>query len=149
MLKTKIGFIPSNWESWDGPLADGSKWATKMRDRCVKVLETIPGIDLVVPSVKLTGDGCVSNIEAAKKTLEFFKKNDIRGLIIGNMTFGMEVAVSTVLNGLQKDIPILHFCTRSGPIEPGPLGGHRTTDTWCGQFMTDRKSTRLNSSHRL
>lgn len=136
MLKTKIGFLPSNWEAWDGPLKDGSRWARGMRDRVLVALESIPGIEVIVPSVELTGDGCVSDIASARKALDLFLTERIEGLMIGNMTFGMEVAVSTVLDGLRKDMPILHFCTRSGPIEEGPLGGHRTTDTWCGQFMT-------------
>jgi len=136
MLKTKIGFLPSNWDAWDGPLKDGSRWALQMRNRCVKVLETVPGLELVAPSPALTGDGCVSDLQSARRTLELFRNENIQGLFVGNMTFGMEVAVSEVLRGLPQDIPILHFCTRSGPIEDGPWGGHRTTDTWCGQFMT-------------
>jgi L-fucose isomerase-like protein len=132
MLTTKIGFIPSNWESWDGIPYTG-KWAGPMRDRCVAVLETIPGLDLVVPSKEMTGDGCVSDVEQAKRVLEYFKRENIQGLLIGNMTFGMEVAVGTILSGMEKDIPILHFCTRSGPYDPN---GSRSTDTWCGQFMT-------------
>ena len=132
MLKAKIGFIPSNWEAWDGSEFSG-KWAGKMRDRCVKVLEKIPGIELVVPSKKLTKDGCVNDVEDGKKTLELFKQENIQGLIVGNMTFGMEVAVGTVLSGLNKDMPIIHFATKSGPIA---ADGSRSTDTWCGQFMT-------------
>jgi L-fucose isomerase-like protein len=132
MLKTKIGFLPSNWESWDGSAFSG-KWAGRMRDRCVPVLMEIPGLDLVVPSHEMTQDGCVSDVDEGKGALALFKSEDIQGLIIGNMTFGMEVAVGTVLNGLRKDLPILHFATRSGPIAPD---GSRSTDTWCGQFMT-------------
>ncbi len=132
MFKTKIGFIPSNWESWDGSEFTG-KWAGKMRDRCVAVLESMPGIDLIVPSKEMTADGCVSDMDDAKKTLELFKKEEIQGLIIGNMTFGMEVAVGAILSGLNKDMPIMHFCTRSAPIDSE---GVRATDTWCGQFMT-------------
>ena len=128
MLKTKIGFLPSNWEAWNG-----GNWAETMRDRCVAVLEKAPGMELVVPSKTLTGLGCVDDVEQAKKTLELFKQEDIQGLLIGNMTFGMEVAVATVLNGLSKDMPILHFCAKSGPIDNK---GSRSTDNWCGQFMT-------------
>src|SRR5659263_685399 len=117
MFKAKIGFLPSNWESWDGSTYSG-KWAGKMRDRCVEVLEKTPGIDLVVPTKEMTGDGCVSDQAQAKLVLEYFKKEDIQGLIIGNMTFGMEVAVGYILSGLPKDMPILHFATRSGPIAP-------------------------------
>jgi L-fucose isomerase-like protein len=132
MFKTKIGFLPSNWESWDGSTYSG-KWAGKMRDRCVTIFENTPGFDLVVPTKEMTVDGVVSNVEEAKKVLELFRKENIQGLIIGNMTFGMEIAVGTILNGLPKDLPILHFATRSGPIAPD---GSRSTDTWCGQFMT-------------
>ncbi len=128
MIKAKIGFIPSNWEAWDG-----GGWGGKMRDRCVTMLRNIPGMDLVVPSKELTGDGCVSDVKQAKLTLDLFRKEGIQGILIGNMTFGMEVAVGTILNGLSKNMPILHFCPRSGPISKN---GSRSTDTWCGQFMT-------------
>lgn len=132
MFKVKIGFIPSNWESWDGSASTG-KWAGKMRDRCVAVMDTVPGLELVVPSKEMTSDGCVSDKTEAKRVLEYFKNEDIKGLIIGNMTFGMETAVGIILSGLPKEMPILHFCTRSGPIDEN---GSRSTDTWCGQFMT-------------
>jgi len=132
MMTTKIGFIPSNWDAWDGSAATG-KWAGGMRDRCVAVMEKVPGLELVVPSKELTGDGCVSTVEQGKKVLELFRAQNIQGLIVGNMTFGMEVAVGAVLSGLSKTLPVLHFCTRSGPIGED---GSRSTDTWCGQFMT-------------
>lgn len=128
MFDVKIGFIPSNWDAWNG-----GNWAEKMRDRCVDVLEKIPGMNLIVPSREMTEFGCVSKVDEAKIVLDYFKKQNIQGLLIGNMTFGMEVAVSTILNGLSKDIPILHFCTRSGPIDEN---GVRSTDSWCGHFMT-------------
>lgn len=128
-FSVKIGFIPSNWESWDG-----GGWGGKMRDRCVAVFEQIPGLELVAPPKEMTDDGCVSTIEQAKAVLQYFKEQDIQGILIGNMTFGHEVsAVGTLVNGLSADLPILHFCTRSGPIDED---GHRTTDNWCGQFMT-------------
>ncbi len=132
MLTTKIGFLPSNWESWDGNAATG-KWAGKMRDRCVTALKKIPGLDLVVPGTELTEDGCVGSYEDALKTAELFLKENIQGLIIGNMTFGMETAVGTLLSKMRKDLPILHFATKSGPIGED---GSRSTDTWCGSFMT-------------
>ena len=132
MFKTAIGFIPSNWDAWDGNSETG-RWAGGMRDRCVAVMEQIPGLDLVVPSREMTGDGCVSSVEQARKVLEFFRARNIQGLIVGNMTFGMEVAVGTILSGLSRETPVLHFCTRSGP---SGAAGNRSTDTWCGQFMT-------------
>jgi len=128
IFKTKIGFVPSNWDAWNG-----NNWAEGMRDRCVEVLMQIPGLELIVPSKELTDIGCVSTTDEGKKTAEFFQKEKVQGVLIGNMTFGMEVAVGSFLNNMPKDIPILHFCTRSGPISEM---GNRLTDTWCGQFMT-------------
>jgi L-fucose isomerase-like protein len=128
MLEAKIGFVPSNWEDWNG-----GNYAEAIRDRCVSVLESIPGIDLVVPSKELTHIGCVSSIEDARKAIALFRAEDIQGLIIGNMDFGMEVAIGALMNGIRKDMPILHFATRSAPYL---ANGSRMTDTWCGQFMT-------------
>ena len=128
MDTVKIGFIPSNWDAWDA-----TGWGGRMRDRCVEVFQKIPGLELVIPSKEMTGDGCVSSVEQAETVLDFFRKQNVKGILLGNMTFGHEVsAVGTLVNGMAHDIPILHFCTRSGPI--GEDGG-RMSDTWCGQFM--------------
>lgn len=132
MYTTKIGFVPSTWESWDGNAATG-KLAAKMRARCLEAMRKIPGLEVVVPSEALTQDGCVGTHEEGKKTLELFKKEDVQGVIIGNMNFGHETSVGVILSGLRRDMPILHFATRSGPFTPQ---GNRSTDTWCGQFMT-------------
>jgi L-fucose isomerase-like protein len=128
MQKTKIGFLPSNWEAWNG-----GNYAEKIRDRCIQVYKDIPGFELVVPSKNMTQIGCVSDLEDAKKVSRFFIEEEIAGLIIGNMDFGMEVAVGALLSSMRKDLPIIHFAARSAPYLPN---GSRQTDTWCGQFMT-------------
>src|SRR5688500_2519525 len=96
-FKAKIGFVPVNWDAWNG-----DNWAEGMRDRCVEVLKNIPGLELVVPSKEFTDIGCVSTVEEGKKVAAFFKEQDVKGIIIGNMTFGMEVAVGTFLNYTSK-----------------------------------------------
>lgn len=103
-----------------------------MKERCLKAMSGFDEIEIITPSPEMTADGCVSTPEEGKIALELFLSERIDALIIGNMTFGMEVAVGEVLSGLPKDLPIMHFCTRSGPI----VDGSRSTDTWCGQFMT-------------
>jgi len=132
MQTTKIGFVPSTWESWDGNDFTG-KWAEKMRARCLEAFSKIPGLEIIVPSPELTEYGCVGTPDEGRKTLTLFQKEDVSGVIIGNMNFGHEVSIGTFLSGLRKDMPILHFATRSGPISEY---GNRSTDTWCGQFMT-------------
>ena len=66
MQKVKIGFIPSTWESWDGSAYTG-RLAEQMRDRCLSVMEKIPGLEIVVPSKELTDCGCVGTVEEGIK----------------------------------------------------------------------------------
>ena len=128
----KIGFVPSSWESWDGNQYTG-RLAEKMRDRCLAAMNAVGVAEIIVPSKDLTDGGLVGSIEEGAKAAELFIRENIDALVIGNMNFGMEVAVGEVLSHLRKDLPILHFCTRSGPISDK---GNRSTDNWCGQFMT-------------
>jgi len=132
MFKTKIGFVPSTWESWDGNQETG-RLAWKTRQRCLDAMSQIDGLEIIVPSDELTAYGCVGTPEEATKVLALFKQEDVQGVIIGNMNFGHEVSVGKLLSGLRKDMPILHFATKSGPYT---AQGNRATDTWCGQFMT-------------
>jgi len=133
MKKTlKIGFVPSSWESWDGNQYTG-RLAEAMRDRCLTAMDAVGVAEIIVPSKDLTDGGLVGSIEDGAKAAELFLKENIDALVIGNMNFGMEVAVGEVLSHMRKDMPVLHFCTRSGPISEA---GNRSTDNWCGQFMT-------------
>jgi L-fucose isomerase-like protein len=128
----KVGFIPSSWKSWDGNRHTG-RLAGNMRDRCLAAMEAVGVARIIVPGKELTEDGLVASIEDGIKAAELFLAANIDALVIGNMNFGMEVAVGEVLGRMRGDLPILHFCTRSGPISPQ---GNRSTDNWCGQFMT-------------
>lgn len=132
MDKVKIGFVPSTWESWDGSAYTG-RLAGKMRARCLAVMEKIPGLEIVVPSEELTDSGCVGTLEEGMKVAELFKKEDVKGVIIGNMNFGHETSLGPILSSIDREMPILHFATKSGEYSPQ---GNRATDTWCGQFMT-------------
>ena len=132
MQKVKIGFVPSTWESWDGSAYTG-KLAGKMRARCLEAFAKIPGLEIVAPSEELTQDGCVGTVEEGMKAADLFNKENVQGLIIGNMNFGFETAIGAMLSKIRKDMPVLHFATRSGPLSPQ---GNRANDTWCGQFMT-------------
>jgi L-fucose isomerase and related proteins len=128
----KIGFIPSSWESWDGNASTG-RLAEKMRDRCLAAMCVDGVADIIVPGKELTEGGLVGSIEDGKKAADLFLAENIDALVVGNMNFGMEVAVGETLSYMRHDLPILHFCTRSGPITGE---GNRSTDNWCGQFMT-------------
>lgn len=134
MHTVKIGFVPSTWESWDGSAYTGRlQWAKAMRRRCLDVMAKVPGLEIVVPSEALTEFGCVGTVEEGIKTAELFRRENIQGLIVGNMNFGHETSLGPIFSSIPKDLPILHFATLSGPFSPE---GNRATDTWCGQFMT-------------
>lgn len=134
MQKVKIGFVASTWESWDGSAYTGRlEWAKAMRRRCLEVMDKIPGLEIVVPGEDLTEFGCVGTVEEGYKAAELFRREQIQGLIIGNMNFGFETALGPILSTIDREMPILHFATRSGAYSPE---GNRATDTWCGQFMT-------------
>lgn len=117
MQKVKIGFVPSTWESWDGSAYTG-KLAGKMRARCLEAFAKIPGLEIVVPSEELTQDGCVGTVEEGMKAADLFNKENVQGLIIGNMNFGFETAIGAMLSKIRKDMPVLHFATCSGPFSP-------------------------------
>lgn len=131
----KIGFAPVNWDDWNGwaGTPETINWAQKMRARCLQAFEKIPGLEVVVPSEALTRDGLLSSLEDGRKIAELFQRENVQGIMIGNMNFGMEVAVGEMLSLMRRDMPILHFTTRSGKINEA---GERSTDTWCGAFMT-------------
>lgn len=134
MQKVRIGFVPSTWESWDGSEYTGRlQWAKAMRRRCLDVMEKTPGLEIVVPGEELTEFGCVGTVEEGMKTAQLFREKDIQGMIIGNMNFGHETSLGPILSTIDREMPILHFATRSGAYSPQ---GNRATDTWCGQFMT-------------
>ena len=90
----------------------------KMRARCLEAFAKIPGLEIVVPSEELTQDGCVGTVEEGMKAADLFNKENVQGLIIGNMNFGFETAIGAMLSKIRKDMPVLHFATRSGPFSP-------------------------------
>lgn len=129
MEKVKIGFLPLSWDAWDH-----FGWSEVMRDRSVAALEKIPGVEWVVPSKEMTGNGCVQDWPQAEMAAKLYKEHDIRALVVGNMNFGMETALGIVLNAMPKDLPLLHFTCKADTFKEG---GVRSSDTWCGAFMAN------------
>ena len=104
MDKLKIGFVPAHRVPFD------ENWAAKMRKRCIDAFAKVPGIEIVVPSEKLTAKGLVRNDSDADKTIALFQDEGIDGLIIGTMTFGEEIPALAVASAF-RDLPIFLFGT--------------------------------------
>jgi len=127
MRQVKIGFIPSHRDPFS------RQWAAQMRERCIAPLETVPGLELIVPGSDLTEQGLVANLEEGGRTLALFRAHEVAGVVVGGMTFGHETsAVGVVIAGLPRGTPMLHFATKGAPVAKD---GVRPSDSWCGQFM--------------
>lgn len=123
MKKAKIGFVPSH------RIPFNQNWAIDMRDRVVNSInKNIKEIELIVPSTSLTPEGILKNEEDAKKIIEYFKENNIEGLLIGTMTFGEELPTISVAEEFNN-IPIFLFGTKEGPFTKE---GNRKSDSFCG-----------------
>ncbi|MEM3470548.1 MAG: L-fucose/L-arabinose isomerase family protein [Thermoproteota archaeon] len=119
--KVRLGFVPLHREPFD------EEWARKLRSRTINVLSSLEEITLVYPDEKLTKNGLVRNDEDASKTIGLFKSRGIHGLILGTMTFGDEVAGSSIAQALC--VPTLVFGTKEPPISSE---GFRSSDSFCG-----------------
>jgi len=131
----RIGFVPSHRTPFN------KEWAIDMRDRVIRSIgENIKEVELVYPDKELTDGGLVTFAEDAKKTIKLFKEKDIKGLIIGMMTFGEEIPNLLVAEAFGN-IPIQVFATREGPFTKD---GNRKSDSFCGTISTASGLVRRN-----
>ena len=123
-MSINIGFTPSHRNLFD------VEWAIEMRSRTIKALSKIlkEDVDFIFPDKSLTPGGLVRSEEDANKVINLFKDKDIKGLIIGTMTFGEELPVLTIAEEFRK-LPIFLFGTKEGPFKED---GKRSSDSFCG-----------------
>ena len=137
MQKVKVGFVPSHRVPF------GEEWAADIRARCLKVMEKVPGLEVVVPDTSMTQSGVVRNLQDARKVVKLFRDQEVVGVILGGVTFGHETsAVGGVLAEMPKGTPVLHFATKGKVNEDGT----RPSDSWCGQFMITSAMKRRSSA---
>ena len=98
-----------------------------MRDRTLKALDEIDGLEVIAPDEKLTGNGLVQTDEDAEKVIRLFKERDVDGIIIEAVDFGDEIPAALVSSALSK--PVLLFATKEGPFTEN---GGRVSDSFCG-----------------
>jgi len=123
--KIRIGFVPAHREPFN------EEWATDMRKRTLKTLESISKkmeMEVVVPEESLTPKGLVRDDSDAEKVIELFKNKDLAGIIIGTMTFGEEIPAITIAEKMPE-MPVLLFGTKEGAFTED---GGRRSDSFCG-----------------
>ena len=123
MEKLKIGFVPSHRVPFD------EDWAISMRSRVIEqITKNLKEIELIIPDATVTPGGILQNEEDAKKIIRYFKGKEIKGLLLGTMTFGEELPTISVAEEF-RDIPIFLFGTKEGPFTSD---GSRQSDSFCG-----------------
>jgi L-fucose isomerase-like protein len=119
--KVRLGFAPLHRDPFD------EEWAKTLRNRAIDALSRLENLTLIFPDENLTKNGLVRDDADASKTIELFKSQKIHGLILGTMTFGDEVAGSSIAHALR--VPTLVFGTKEPPISSE---GFRSSDSFCG-----------------
>ena len=100
-----------------------------MRNRVVNSInKNLEEIELITPDGSITPGGILKNEKDAKQIIRFFKENNIKGLLVGTMTFGEELPTISVAEEF-KDVPIFLFGTKEGPFTDE---GSRRSDSFCG-----------------
>ncbi len=125
MRSVKIGFVPSHRPMFkdDASIA--------MRNRTLKVLSGIEGVEVVIPDDKLTQGGLVRDDEDAEKTIELFRNKKIDGILIGGMNFGDEVSAVSVVSAFPKT-PTMVFAVKEEPA----VTKKERRDSFCGTLST-------------
>lgn len=117
----KLGFVPG-----DRPVFS-TAWALQMRDRCVKTLRGIAGVELVLPDESISTKGLVRSMEQAEAVAEQFRLAGVNRLLLGTMNFGDEEALCEVARRLR--VPVLLLGTPDAVLNNGKRAG---SDSFCG-----------------
>jgi len=131
----RIGFVPSHRSPFD------KKWAIEMRNRTIKSIEAnVSDVELVYPDSTITDGALVTSKEDACRVIELFKEKNIKGLIIGMMTFGEELPNLLIAEAFEN-LPVFVFGTKEGPFTED---GNRKSDSFCGTISTASGLARRN-----
>lgn len=136
-FRIKVGFVPSYRFRY-------TPWCQKMRDESLMAFQRVPGLEVVVPSPSsddqtvdavngLTPYGMINNLHQGEAIADFFRRQEVDGLIIGNLDFGDERSSAKIAERLR--VPVMLYATKEPPAmdEPG-LG--RVSDSYCGTLST-------------
>lgn len=127
MEKIRIGFVPGKRDISLYP----NEWAIDMKQRTLKALSKIKGLEIVAPDEKLTQAGMVRNDDDARKAIQLFKEKEVSGILLGGMDFSDEISACMVPAAFPG-VPVLVFATEESPKVPLPTMTVQTSDSFCG-----------------
>src|SRR5258708_16637542 len=108
---------------------------------------TAKGIRPIILDENDSKFGAVETRQEAARCADLFKKHreQLDGIVVTLPNFGDERAIAETVRIATLGVPILMQAT---PDTPSRMTIRDRRDSFCGK-MSDRKSTRLNSSHQI
>lgn len=98
----KLGFIPARRAIFP------AEPARRGRAETIEALKKC-GADVVALDPSLTELGCVESLDEARATAALFRREEVRGIVIGAMNFGDEQAAALTIRMAALDVPVLIF----------------------------------------
>lgn len=134
MIHVKIGFVPSY--RFQGP------WPQKMRDESLAALTNVEGIEILVPQPSPDGEtldaemgytpyGMVGTLDEAEIIAEYFRRENVDGLVLCPLDFGDERSAAKVAERLR--VPVLLYATKEPPARDDASLA-RVSDSYCGNL---------------
>ena len=132
-IQVKIGFVPSYRFGC-------TPWCQKMRDDSLAAFAAIVGVEIVVPrplpdgesldgAEGCTSHGMVNTLDEAEVVAEYFRRQNVEGLILCPLDFGDERSACKVAEKLG--VPVLLYVTKEPPARDDS-GMGRESDSYCG-----------------
>ena len=140
-ISVKIGFVPSYRFGF-------TPWCAKMRSESLAAFAKVPGLQVVVPGEApdgkaidvergLTPHGAIHSLAEAEAAADFFRRQNVDGLIICPLDFGDERSAAKVAEKLychpRPSLPVMLYATKE-PDAPDRPSLERVSDSYCGNL---------------
>lgn len=135
-ISVRLGFVPSYRFQW-------TPWTAKMREDSLRALSALPGVEQVVaprpapddktvdPAIGLTPFGAVHDLDEAEAVADYFRRQEVDGLVLCPLDFGDERSAAKIAEKLR--VPVLLYATKEPAGLPGPAMA-RQSDSYCGNL---------------
>ena len=108
--RIKIGFVPASRGVFS------QKLAAQSRAETIKAMRTA-GIDPVAPNEDMTPLGLVESFDDAAAAAALFRRENVRGVVIGAVNFGNEIpAALAAIDGAGGNPIFIFGCTEEGEL---------------------------------
>jgi L-fucose isomerase-like protein len=123
-ISARIGFVPTYRFRY-------SDWCRELHERCLAVLRSTEGLELVTLGEGATAEQAVHRLDEAEVAVRVLREAEVDALVVCPLDFGDERSVAKVAEGLK--VPVLLFATSEPPARDDP-GMGRMSDSYCGNL---------------